>query len=81
VQVRVGGYNCPQALLVAPPSLPHFEVRKEKGGTVLLSFQATELSGPTRFVLQFGADAEVLEPKTFKTHLASTLKGMAARYR
>ena len=63
IQVRVSGTNWPQALLDAPPALPCVEVRKEKGGTVLLAFQATELSGPTRFVLQFGADAEVLEDR------------------
>jgi predicted DNA-binding transcriptional regulator YafY len=81
VSVRVAGTNWPQALLDAPPALPGVTVRKEKGGTVLLSFQATELSGPTRFVLQFGADAEVLEPKALRIHLAATLKVMAAKYR
>lgn len=81
VGVRVGGTNWPQALLDAPPALPGITVRKEKGGTVLLSFQATELSGPTRFILQFGADAEVLEPKAQREHLTRTLKAMAARYR
>jgi predicted DNA-binding transcriptional regulator YafY len=81
VQVRVGGTNWPQALLDAPPALPGVGVRKEKGGTVLLTFQATELSGPTRFVLQFGADAEVIEPKALRTHLTATLKAMASRYR
>jgi predicted DNA-binding transcriptional regulator YafY len=81
VQVRVGGSNWPQALLDAPPALPRVAVRKEKGGTVLLRFQATEPSGPTRFVLQFGADAEVLEPKALREHLAKTLKAMAATYR
>lgn len=81
VQVRVGGTNWPQALQDAPPALPGITVRKEKGGTVLLSFQATELSGPTRFILQFGADAEVIEPKTLRDHIAKTLKAMAIHYR
>jgi predicted DNA-binding transcriptional regulator YafY len=81
VQVRVGGTNWPQALLDAPPALPSVEVRKEKGGTVLLAFLATDLSGPTRLILQFGADAEVLEPKTLRAHLAKTLTAMAAHYR
>jgi predicted DNA-binding transcriptional regulator YafY len=80
VSVRVGGTNWPQALLDAPPALPGITVRKEKGGTVLLGFQATELLGPTRFVLQFGADAEVLEPKALRDHLGKTLKAMARRY-
>ncbi|MDP1832187.1 MAG: WYL domain-containing protein [Geothrix sp.] len=81
IQVRVGGTNWPQALLDAPPALPGVTVRKEKGGTVLLTFQATELSGPTRFILQFGADADVIEPKSLRAHLAKTLKAMAAKYR
>jgi predicted DNA-binding transcriptional regulator YafY len=81
IQVRVSGTNWPQALLDAPPALPNIEVRKEKGGTVLLSFQATEPSGPIRFILQFGADAEVLEPKSLRTQLLATLKLMTAKYR
>ena len=81
VQVRVGGSNWPQSLQDAPPALPRVEVRKEKGGTVLLSFMATDLQGPTRYILQLGAEAEVLEPKALRTHLAATLKAMAARYR
>jgi predicted DNA-binding transcriptional regulator YafY len=47
----------------------------------MLSFQATELSGPMRFVLQFGADAEVVEPKALRAHLAATLKAMVGVYR
>jgi predicted DNA-binding transcriptional regulator YafY len=81
VSVRVRGTNWPQALQDAPPALPGVTVRKEKGGTVLLSFQVTELSGPTRFILQFGVDAEVLEPKALRDHLVKTLKTMTANYR
>lgn len=81
VQVRVGGSNWPQALQDAPPALPSVAVLREKGGTVLLTFLATDLHGPSRFILQLGADAEVLEPKALRTHLAATLKAMAAHYR
>jgi predicted DNA-binding transcriptional regulator YafY len=81
IQVRVGGTNWPQALLDAPPALPEVAVTKEKGGTVLLSFLATDLQGPTRYILQLGADAEALEPKALRTQLAATLKAMAAKYR
>jgi predicted DNA-binding transcriptional regulator YafY len=81
IQVRVGGTNWPQALLDAPPALPSVTVRKEKGGTVLLSFLTTDLQGPTRYILQLGADAEALEPKALRTHLAATLKAMVATYR
>jgi predicted DNA-binding transcriptional regulator YafY len=81
IQVRVGGTNWPQALLDAPPALPEVAVRKEKGGTVLLSFLATDLQGPARYILQLGADAEALEPRTLRDHLTKTLKAMAAHYR
>ena len=81
VRVRVGGSNWPQALLDAPPALPRVEVRKEKGGTVVLGFLATDVQGPARYILQLGADAEVLEPEPLRRHLAATLKAMAARYR
>jgi len=81
VQVRVGGTNWPQALLDAPPALPSVEVRKEKGGTVLLSFLATDLHGPSRYILQLGAEAEALAPKALRTQLVGTLKAMAAKYR
>lgn len=81
IRVRVGGSNWPQALLDAPPALPRVEVRKEKGGTVLLSFMATDLQGPSRYILQLGAEAEAIEPKALRSHLAATLKAMANRYR
>ena len=81
VSLRVGGSNWPQALQDAPPALPGVTVRKEKGGTVLLSFLATDLQGPTRYILQLGADAEALKPKALRDHLAKTLKAMAAKYR
>jgi predicted DNA-binding transcriptional regulator YafY len=81
VSLRVAGTNWPQALLDAPPALPDITVRKEKGGAVLVNFQATEPSGPTRFILQFGADAEVLEPQALRGHIAKLLEDMAAGYR
>ncbi len=81
VQVRVRGTNWTQALLDAPPALPRVEVRREKGGTVLLRFWATDFHGPTRYILQLGEAAEVLAPGSLRTHLATTLKAMAAQYR
>lgn len=81
IRVRVGGTHWPRALQDAPPALPRVEVEKERSGTVVLSFMATELNGPTRIILQFGADAEVLEPRALRTHLAATLKAMMSAYR
>ena len=81
VEVRISGAHWTRALQDAPPALPAVEVLREREGTVLLRFQATELNGPTRVVLQFGADAEVLGPRNLRAHLAATLKAMAARYR
>jgi len=81
IKVRVGGTHWPRALQDAPPALPRVEVARDKAGAVLLNFMATDLQGPTRVILQFGADAEVLEPRELRAHLASTLKAMVARYR
>ncbi len=81
IRVRVGGTHWPRALQDAPPALPDVEVLRERDGSVLLAFQATELNGPTRVILQFGADAEVLEPRELRAHLGTVLKQMAARYR
>jgi predicted DNA-binding transcriptional regulator YafY len=80
IRVRVGGTHWPRALQDAPPALPSMEVLRDRGG-VILSFLATELNGPTRVILQFGAEAEVLEPRELRSHLASTVKAMAANYR
>ncbi len=81
VSVRVGGTNWPQDLLDAPPALPGVPVHKERGGTGRLSCEAPELAGATRLGLQLGADAEVMEPKALREHLAKTLKAMATKYR
>lgn len=81
IRVRVSGTHWPRALQDAPPALPGVEVLRDRNGAVILGFQATELNGPTRVILQFGADAEVIEPLDLRVHVAATLKQMAARYR
>jgi predicted DNA-binding transcriptional regulator YafY len=46
-----------------------------------LRFWATDVHGPSRYILQLGDAAEVLEPKGLRTHLLALLKTMAGRYR
>jgi predicted DNA-binding transcriptional regulator YafY len=81
IRVRIGGTHWPRALQDAPPALPGVEILRDREGSVILAFRATELNGPTRVILQFGPDAEVLEPQILRTHLAAVLKRMAAHYR
>jgi len=80
VKVRIRGDNWTRALLEACPALPDASVAKERGGTVLLAFRATELNGPTRWILQLGSDAEVLEPEPLKIHIRARLAEALARY-
>jgi predicted DNA-binding transcriptional regulator YafY len=81
VKARIHGRNWVQALLEATPALPEAAVKAERGGTALLTFQATEFNAPARWLLQFGPDAEVLEPAPFRQHLQERLEAAAARYR
>ena len=81
VEVRVGGTNWPRALQDAPPALPGIEVLAERNGTVKLRFMTTDLNGPTRFLLQFGPDAEVLAPVELREHLAGVARAMVDLYR
>jgi predicted DNA-binding transcriptional regulator YafY len=81
VKARIHGRNWVQALLEATPALPEAAVKAERGGTALLTFQATEFNAPARWLLQFGPDAEVLEPAPFRQHLQERLEAAVARYR
>jgi len=81
VKARIHGRNWAQALLQATPALPEASVKAERGDSVLLAFRATEFNAPARWLLQFGPDAEVLEPAPFRQHLSERLEAAADRYR
>jgi len=81
IEVRVSGRTWPQALLESPPGLPDVAVRREEEtGRVVVRFLATELNAPTRWILQFGSDAEVLKPDALKTLIRERMLAAAAQY-
>ena len=81
VKARIHGKNWCQALLEACPALPEAAVAKEGAEAVILTFKATGMDAPARWLLQFGPDAEVLEPTEFREHVIGRLKAAVARYR
>lgn len=62
VRVRIRGANWVQSMEEAQPDFPGFRIILEPGGSAVVSFQANQILGPKRWVLQMGADAEVLAP-------------------
>jgi predicted DNA-binding transcriptional regulator YafY len=80
IQARIHGRNWVQALLEAPPALPEAKVEPDGKDRVRLTFKATEMNAPTRWLLQFGPDAEVLGPEAFRRHVAERLKAAEALY-
>lgn len=81
VCVRVSGENWVQAFLEQPPALPEAKVELQADGTALVTFKATELRGPARWVLQMGPDAEVLSPVEFRDYVGKRAEETAGRYR
>jgi predicted DNA-binding transcriptional regulator YafY len=86
VKVRIFGERWFQGLCDAPPTLPDFDIRvsrkEEKTGerVATATFYATELEGPTRWILQFGSSAEVLSPEPLREEVRTRLKQSLARY-
>lgn len=82
VAVRIRGDSWPAFLKETPPALPEVRVEAPRGQPgVVLRFKATEFNAPTRFILQFGAAAEVLEPKALREHLKQELRAALEAYR
>jgi hypothetical protein len=84
IQVKITGKKWISAFLERPPGLPEFQIEevKAKGGShQIIRFKATEMSGPARWVLQLGPEAEVLSPPEFRTHVADRLHEAAEIYR
>ncbi len=79
VEVKVTGTNWAKALLEAPPALPDIAVFIE-GKDVRVRFMATEPYAPARWILQFGPDAQVLEPKSLRDVVKDRLTQSLAKY-
>jgi predicted DNA-binding transcriptional regulator YafY len=56
-------------------------IQEELDGAVTLRLRVADTSELRRWVLQFGAEAEVLSPPSLRTTIAETLRTAAAAYR
>ncbi|BDU77131.1 helix-turn-helix transcriptional regulator [Mesoterricola sediminis] len=81
VEAVIRGANWVQAFKEAPPALPRFEARPGPAeDAVLVRFWATHPKGVLRWLLQFGAMAEVLHPVEIREAVAGQLREALARY-
>lgn len=60
---------------------PDQKVRRERGGTVVVTFPAPTLLEVRRWVLQWGAEAEVLSPPELRRAVAREAQRMRSLYR
>lgn len=82
VKARIEGTHWIQALKEAPPALPSFQALLAKdGASAEVSFKANHVAGASRWLLQFGEAAEVLEPEGLRKDIAQRLGAAAAKYR
>ncbi len=82
VVLRIEGAHWVQALKEAPPALPDFQARIAKNGQSLEArFQATHPNGASRWILQFGEAAEVLEPAWLRKEILERLEKALKAYR
>lgn len=57
------------------------KVKKLKSGEIILEFEVSELDQLKRWIMQYGSNAEVLEPKEFKNLIKEELKKMMKIYK
>jgi predicted DNA-binding transcriptional regulator YafY len=82
VVARIEGAHWVQALKEAPPALPEFGCRIAKDGqSCEARFKATHANGPSRWILQFGEAAEVLEPAWLRKEIAERLERAVRTYK
>lgn len=75
VRVRIKGVHWVQSLREAPPFLPDFAVDPAKDGrSAQVAFKANHPHGVTRWILQFGACAEVMEPAWLRDEIKEQMK-------
>ena len=84
IRIRITGKKWLAAFRERAPGLPDFQFEDDKrtgGSHQIIRFKATESSGPARWVLQLGAEAEVLSPPAFRSHVAGMLRDAARVYK
>ena len=78
---RIRGAHWIQAFREAPPALPDFQADPEPdGNSALVRFKASHPHGATRWLMQFGAAAEVLGPDSLRAELRTQFLAAAAQY-
>jgi predicted DNA-binding transcriptional regulator YafY len=82
VKVRIEGTHWVQAFKEAPPALPDFETfLAQDGKSAEIRFKANHTNGASRWILQFGECAEVLEPSWLRENIKARLEAAARNYR
>jgi len=81
VEVRIRGSHWVRALAEAPPALPDFETFPDDDRKAIkVRFKANDHHGVCRWIMQFGEDAEALEPAEIRGEVARQLKNGLALY-
>lgn len=82
VVVRIEGAHWVQAFKEAPPALPDFSSCIAKDGqSAVARFKATHPYGASRWILQLGDAAEVLEPAWLRQEISERLERALGNYR
>ena len=82
VVLRIEGAHWVQALKEVPPALPDFSSRIAKDGqSTEARFKATHSHGASRWILQLGEAAEVLEPAWLRKEIAERLEKALRAYK
>jgi predicted DNA-binding transcriptional regulator YafY len=72
VEVHIIGAHWVQSFKEAPPALPEFQsIPAKDGQSMTVKFKANHENGPSRWILQFGAAAEVVAPAGLRDLVAS----------
>jgi len=81
VEVRITGAHWVQSFKEAPPALPEFQsIPAKDGKSMIVKFKANHENGASRWILQFGAAAEVFSPEQLRKNVASQLAEALGRY-
>jgi predicted DNA-binding transcriptional regulator YafY len=81
ITARIRGAHWIQAFREAPPALPDFQADPAADGTfTLVRFKASHPHGANRWLMQFGAAAEVLGPESLRRELGEQFRLAAAQY-